>query len=57
VINVPGEFRLLYSAAIQSAERFELEIRTSSMSPLNVKTKELAPIAALRLDEAAATPQ
>jgi len=33
-MKVPGEFWLLYSVRIQSAPRFVLEIRTSSMSPL-----------------------
>src|SRR4029453_16019920 len=52
LLNVPGEFLLLYSAVIQAAERFVLEIRTSSMSPLNVEDqKELAAITALGLAE------
>src|SRR6266550_1273859 len=35
VINVPGEFWLLYSVEIQAAERAVAAIRTSSMSPLH----------------------
>src|SRR5438094_2945257 len=35
VINVPGEFWLLYSVVIQAAERAVADIRTSSMSPLH----------------------
>src|SRR5215475_7699922 len=34
VMNVPGLFCFLYSAAIQSVGRFVLEIRSSSTSPL-----------------------
>ena len=35
VINVPGEFWLLYSVKIQAAERAVAAIRTSSMSPVH----------------------
>src|SRR6266496_2002884 len=35
VINVPGEFWLLYSVKIQPAERAVAAIRTSSISPLH----------------------
>ena len=50
VMNVPGEFWLLYSAVIQAAARFVLEIRTSSMLPLNGEDQEeLAPIVAKEL--------
>jgi hypothetical protein len=44
---------LLYSAAIQLAERFVLEIRTSSISPLKVNAPKAAAIEALGLDEVA----
>jgi hypothetical protein len=35
VINVPGEFWLLYSVVTQAAERAVAAIRTSSMSPVH----------------------
>jgi len=35
VINVAGEFWLLYSVVIQAAERAVADIRTSSISPLH----------------------
>jgi hypothetical protein len=52
-MNVPGLFWLLYSAAIQSTERFVLEIRTSSISPLKLNAPKAAAIEALGLDEVA----
>ncbi len=39
--NVPGELWLAYSVAIQSTERAVLEMRTSSIPPLNMVTRSV----------------
>jgi hypothetical protein len=53
VMNVSGLFSLLYSVVIQAAERFVLEIRTSSTSPLKLNAPKAAAIEALGFNEVA----